>query len=217
MAEWWEGAPPHLFFGPADNGQEASWGGKPPPPAERLIELRFPHADEDALRALIGSPSHDALGRRRAIAVFGIEHAKTGARRLLRPLIDGGAFVAIFTHAPQCLSPGVLSRCATVRTPAATSVVDSLATLRLRDDDASRSCVAMSAGPARRTALTALFQSGVTLTEFLRAATSTANAMTYARRARLAEAAARAEHAALGSINAIVHAEEFLTHADMRS
>lgn len=211
MTLWWENAPCHILFGADDNDQEATWGGLERPPPDRLVELRFPCEDE--LHTLIGAPAHDALGRRRAIAVYGVEHMKAGARRLLRPLLDGGAFVVLFTHAPQALPQGVFSRCATMRIN--TMKTNKITELHARDADASVRIAKMPAGDKRRTALTALFQSGVTLATFLKAAlTADALTSTLARRYALLQAAARVEHVALGSVNIIVHAEEFLTHMD---
>lgn len=203
----WESSPSLIFFGPPDNGQEAMWRKiRPPWPVH---ELHFPPADEGSLMEQVSAPPRDALGRRRVVAVFGVEAIKPGARRALRALLDSGAFVALFTHAPQSVPEGVWSRCAAVRTPSdpTSDVARSVAGLRARDAEAARRVAAMPAGPPRRAALTGLFLSGLTLAEFLAV-------LCDGRRGHLCEVAARCQRAALGSVNAIVHAEDFLTHFD---
>jgi len=208
----WDASPPLLFIGPSDNGQEAIWRAIRPPAGERAVhELHFPPADEAALAALVAAPPRDARGRRRVVAVFGVEAVKPCARRTLRALLDGGAFVALFTHAPSLVPEGVWSRCAVVRTPAQPSAaVDAL---RARDAAASLRVAALPPGPARRAALTALFQQGVTLAEFLLHLLAEAGraGSTGPSGGDLHAAAARAQHAALGSVHAVVHAEDFLS------
>ena len=204
----WESSPPLIFTGPPENCQEALWRAIRPPPSERAVhELHFPPADEGALLELVSAPARDARDRRRVVAVFGVDAVKPGARRALRALLDGGAFVALFTHAPQLVPEGVWSRCAVVRTPAPATPREDVAALRARDAASARAVAALPPGPARRRALTTVFQSGVTLADFLFYVLSSPPAA-----ADLYEVAARCQHAACGGVNAVVHAEDFLTH-----
>lgn len=206
----WDRSPPLLFTGPVDNGQEARWRDLRPP-ADRLMEVHFPPATEEELRQVMDAPAIDVHGRRVVVAVFGIENMKPAARRMLRSLIDGGKFVALFTHAPQSVPPGVLSRCAMVRAGSSPPLETELHNMRLADAQGALRIAGMGSGHARRTALTALFQSGVTLAEFLREVLRSCDE---AALRRLTEVAAAAQLAAIGGVNAVVHAEHFLSAYD---
>jgi len=206
----WDTSPPLLFTGPTDNGQEAHWRARRPA-SDRLHEVHFPPADEEALRQVMDAPPTDVAGRRAVVAVFGIEHMKGAARRMLRSLIDSGKFVALFTHAPQSVPPGVLSRCAMVRMPSSPTLEAQLRQMRLYDSDRAATVAAMGPCHARRAALTAMFQSGVTLAEFLIDVLRTCDE---AGKRALSERAAACQHAALGGVNAVVHAEHFLCAFD---
>ena len=71
--------------------------------------------------------------------------------------------------------------------------------MRLDDRQRALHIAGLDAVGARRAALTALFQSGVTLAEFLRELV--------AERPGITQVAAAAQLAAVGGINAVVHAE----------